>query len=95
MARFKFTYVVLLLLNHVHRLAAMEHPPAPYRPAMRRTLQTCDPGNQCLTLTGHTDRVFAVAVFPDGLSVLTGSYDRTAAVWGPSQAAPLFQPRAS
>ena len=72
---------MLSLLHNVHKLAAMDHPPAPYRPAMRRTLQTCDPGDQCLTLTGHTGGVVAVAVFPDGLSVLTGSGDRTAAVW--------------
>ena len=41
-----------------------------------------------LNLTGHSGWVYAVAVFPDGRSVLTGSGDRTAIIWGPSRAAP-------
>ncbi len=32
------------------------------------------------TLTGHTDRVFCLAVLPDG-TLASGSYDRTIKLW--------------
>ncbi len=38
-------------------------------------------GNDVITLEGHTDEVLAVAVSPDGTSVLTGSADGTARLW--------------
>ncbi|MBI2445794.1 caspase family protein [Candidatus Micrarchaeota archaeon] len=38
-------------------------------------------GREIRTLKGHSDRVSSVAVSPDGLTVLTGSWDRTAKLW--------------
>jgi WD40 repeat protein len=38
-------------------------------------------GQELLTLNGHADSVWAVAVSPDGRRIITGSDDNTAKVW--------------
>ena len=38
-------------------------------------------GRELLTLKGHSDIVRSVAFSPDGLRIVTGSWDKTARVW--------------
>jgi WD40 repeat protein len=48
------------------------------------TLRIVGPaGNQPMTLTGHADWVYAVAVSPDGSRIATGDGDGTVRLWGP------------
>lgn len=44
----------------------------------------CTTGELINTLEGHTDWVTAVAVAPDGETIVTGSGDKTARVWNRS-----------
>ena len=48
-----------------------------------RTVKIWDASNgrELLTLTGHTDEVWSVAVSPDGRRIVSGSWDGTAKVW--------------
>jgi WD40 repeat protein len=49
-----------------------------------KTLRTVGPaGNQPVTLSGHTDWVYAVAASPDGTRIASGSGDGTVKIWGP------------
>ncbi|MBT28368.1 MAG: hypothetical protein CMO01_01815, partial [Thalassobius sp.] len=38
-------------------------------------------GNELISFNGHADPVNSVCFSPDGKSVLTGSYDKTAKLW--------------
>ena len=46
-------------------------------------------GKAVATLSGHTDRVSAVAFSPDGSRVLTGSWDNTARLWDAATGKPV------
>ena len=48
------------------------------------TCLCCTTGELINTLEGHTDGVLAVAVAPDGETIVTGSGDKTARVWNRS-----------
>jgi WD40 repeat protein len=39
-------------------------------------------GRQVLAIRGHEDQVWALAFAPDGGSLLTGSWDKSARLWG-------------
>ena len=53
----------------------------------RRPSQTT---RQTTTLSGHTGEVFAVALSPDGTTLVTGSADGTARIWGGTAGGPML-----
>jgi WD40 repeat protein len=56
--------------------------------SLKRSAQVWDvaSGRATPMLRGHTDQVWGVAFAPDGHSLVTGSWDGTARVWGVSVA---------
>ncbi len=57
--------------------------------ALGQTMKAFD--SQVLTINGHTDQIFWVAVSPDGKLIATASADRTARIWDSQSGAEVRQ----
>ena len=56
----------------------------------RERWQDATPPPPPLDIKGHTDAVRSAAVFPDGLRIVTASFDKTAKIWDAASGMEIF-----
>ena len=73
-------YVPAVLEQQIVEAALTTKPYSPLTQWLRKLYQS-HAARSVVTLAGHSDYAYPVAISPDGSKVVTGSYDRTAKIW--------------